>query len=62
MVGTVTPIPIFEESLRVAYKKATAYSEATHYNRQIPVVTIDISKLKSGERDIFAMAPSMGNE
>jgi len=44
------------ESLSVAFKKAADYSDATHQSRQIPVVTIDISKLKNGEKNIFALA------
>jgi len=44
------------EALRVAFKKSADYSAATHQSRHIPVVTIDINKLKDGSTDIFAPA------
>jgi hypothetical protein len=59
--GNSYPNSNLQESLRVAFKKAADYSEATHQSRQIPVVTIDISKIKNGENDVFAIAPSMKN-
>lgn len=35
---------------------ADAYSKATNYTRRIPVITIDMAKLRKGEPDIFAPA------
>ncbi len=44
------------------FKDADAYSKATHYTRQIPIVTLDMSKLRSGAKDIFAPAVRPNNK
>lgn len=60
-----TSNPMFKESGRTStskaefeqlFKDADAYSKATNYTRRIPVVTLDMSKLRSGAKDIFAPA------
>ncbi len=38
------------------FQDADAYSKATNYARQIPVITLDMSKLRKGAKDIFAPA------
>lgn len=38
------------------FKDADAYSKATNYTRRIPVITIDMTKLRKGDEDIFAPA------
>lgn len=57
--------PMFESSGRTStseaemkqlFKDADDYAKAVHYSRSIPVVTIDMAKLRSGASDIFAPA------
>lgn len=57
--------PFFEGTGRVStsnaemeqlFKDADAYSQATNFARRIPVITIDMAKLRSGEKDVFAPA------
>jgi len=50
-----------QASLQAVYKVAADYSSATHQTRNVPVVTIDMSKLRNGENNIFAPAPPIGN-
>jgi hypothetical protein len=44
------------EEMKQLFADADAYSKATHYTRRIPVVTIDMAKLRKGEPEIFAPA------
>ncbi|HTM64667.1 MAG TPA: hypothetical protein VL360_09275 [Gammaproteobacteria bacterium] len=57
--------PMFERTGRTStsdaemkqlFKDADDYAKAAHYSRSIPVVTIDMAKLRSGARDIFEPA------
>lgn len=45
-----------EAELNQLFKDADEYSKATNNKRQIPVVTLDMGKLRNGDNDIFALA------
>jgi hypothetical protein len=45
-----------KEEMQQLFADAEAYSKATNYTRRIPVITIDMAKLRKGEPDIFAPA------
>jgi hypothetical protein len=44
------------EEMEQLFKDADDYSKAAHFARSIPVVTIDMAKLRNGEPDVFAPA------
>lgn len=44
------------EEMEQLFKDADDYSKAAHFARSIPVVTIDMAKLRSGASDVFAQA------
>lgn len=49
-----------KEELEQLFKDADAYNQATKGKRQIPVVTLNMGKLRSGEQDVFTPAVRPG--
>jgi hypothetical protein len=45
-----------DEEMNQLFRDAEDYSKAAHYARSIPVITIDMAKLRSGASDVFAPA------
>lgn len=54
-----------DAELEQLFKDADAYSKKTNYTRRIPVITLDMAKLRNGEMNVFAPAvrpdEKMGN-
>lgn len=48
------------KAIRSAFKTAADYATATHQSRQIPVVIVDMKKIKDGSPDVFSAAVEPG--
>ena len=45
-----------DDEMEQLFKDADAYAKATNYTRRIPVITIDMGKLRNGDKNVFSPA------